>query len=128
MWPLQNISKGEKAQEFKYTDLMYSHIRHAVNYFPEALERLNATPSRGRDHYGMRVARWVIEEAHIYFDNIPKIINDMRDKGFDQPQIVEEAWLTMMFRAFLWHRCHFMVEGPRVPSAHWGSNLPVYIG
>ncbi len=126
MWRFNG--KGEKAQEFKYTDLMYSHIRHAVNYFPEALERLNASPSRGRDHYGMRVAGWITEGAHIYFDNIPKIINDMRDKGFDQPQIVEEAWLTMMFRAFLWHRCHFMVEGPRVPSAHWGSNLPVYIG
>ena len=120
--------KGEKAQEFRYTDLMYSHIRHAVNYFPEALERLNASPSLGRDHYGMRVAGWITEGAHIYFDNIPKIVNDMRDKGFDQPQIVEEAWLTMMFRAFLWHRCHFMVEGPRVPSVHWGSNLPVYIG
>ena len=119
---------GEKTQVFKYTDLMYSHIRHAVNYFPEALERLNASPSRGRDHYGMRVAGWITEGAHIYFDNIPKIINDMRDKGFDQPQIVEEAWVTMMFRAFLWHRCHFMVEGPRVPSIYWGSNLPVYIG
>ena len=120
--------RGEKAQEFKYADLMYSHIRHAVNYFPEALERLNASPPRGRDHYGMRVAGWITEGAHIYFDNIPKIINDMRDKGFDQPQIVEEAWLTMMFRAFLWHRSHLMVEGPRVPSAYWGSNLPVYIG
>ena len=120
--------RGEKAQEFKYTDLMYSHIRHAVNYFPEALERLNASPPRGRDHYGMRVAGWITEGAHIYFDNIPKIINDMRDNGFDQPQIVEDAWLTMMFRAFLWHRSHVMVEGPRVPSAHWGSKLPVYIG
>ena len=120
--------RGEKAQEFNYTDLMYSHIRHAVNYFPEALERLNASPPRGRNHYGMRVAGWITEGAHIYFDNIPKIINDMRDNGFDQPQIVEDAWLTMMFRAFLWHRSHVMVEGPRVPSAHWGSKLPVYIG
>lgn len=119
---------SEKPEVFKYTDLMYSHIRHAVNYFPEALERLNASPSRARDHYGMRVAGWITEGAHIYFDNIPKIINDMRDKGFDQPQIVEDAWVTMMFRAFLWHRCHTMVEGPRVPSIYWGSNLPVYIG
>ena len=119
---------GEKTEVFRYTDLMYSHIRHAVNYFPEALERINASPSRARDHYGMRVAGWITEGAHIYFDNIPKIINDMRDKGFDQPRIVEDAWVTMMFRAFLWHRCHTMVEGPRVPSIYWGSNLPVYIG
>ena len=113
---------------FRYTDLMYAHIRHAVNYFPEALERLNAEPSRGRDHYGMRVAGWITEGAHIYFDNIPKIAADMQGNGFDDSETVMEAWLTMMFKAFLWHRCHFMVGGPRVPSAHWGSRLPVYIG
>lgn len=47
---------GEKSQVFRYTDVMYAHIRHAANYFPEALERINASPSRARDHYGMRVA------------------------------------------------------------------------
>ena len=119
---------GEKSQVFRYTDLMYAHIRHAVNYFPDALERINASPSRARDHYGMRVAGWITEGAHIYFDNIPKVIAHMRSKGFDQPTIVEEAWLTMMWKAFLWHRCHFMVEGPRVPSSNWGSKFPVYIG
>ena len=35
---------GEKSQVFRYTDLMYAHIRHAVGYFPEALERINASP------------------------------------------------------------------------------------
>lgn len=119
---------GEKSQVFRYTDLMYAHIRHAVNYFPDALERVNASPSRGRDHYGMRVAGWIVEGAHIYFDNIPKVIGDMRSAGYDQPEIVEEAWLTMMWKAFLWHRCHFMVEGARVPSSNWGSRLPIYIG
>ena len=120
--------RGEKSQVFHYTDLMYAHIRHAVNYFPEALERINASPSRARDDYGMRVAGWITEGAHIYFDNIPKVIGDMRSKGFDKPEVVEEAWLTMMWKAFLWHRCHFMVDGPRVPSSNWGSKLPVYIG
>ena len=119
---------GEKFQIFRFTDLMYAHIRHAVNYFPDALERINASPSRARDHYGMRVAGWITEGAHIYFDNIPKVVDDMRSKGFDQPEIVEEAWLTMMWKAFLWHRCHFMVEGARVPSSNWQSRLPVYIG
>lgn len=120
--------RGEKSQVFRYTDLMYSHIRHAVNYFPDALERINASPSRARDHYGMRVAGWITEGAHIYFDNIPKVIGDMRSRGFDQPEVVEEAWLTMMWKGFLWHRCHFMVEGARVPSSNWGSKLPLYIG
>lgn len=111
-----------------YTDLMYSHIKHAVNYFPEALERINASPSQARSQYGLEATNWIVEGAHIYFDNISKVQRDMRNVGFDDPEVVEEAWLTMMFRAFLWHRCHLMVEGPRVPSEHWKSNLPVYIG
>ena len=107
---------------------MYAHIRDAIEDFPEALARINASPSRARDHYGMRVAGWITEEGHIYFHSIPKVVEDMRSKGFDQPEIVEEAWLTMMWKAFLWHRFHFMVEGARVPSSNWGSRLPVYIG
>lgn len=118
----------EKARMFRYRDLMYSHICHAVNYFPEAMARINASPPTTRDHYGMRVAGWITEGAHIYFDNIEKVVLDMRSKGFDDREVVEEAWLTMMWKAFLWHRCHFMVEGARIPSSHWGSRLPLYIG
>ena len=114
---------------FTYTDLMYSHIKFAVDYFPNALERINADPSRARDKYGIRVPDWTIEGAHVYWDNIPKIVKEMEARGCRlSPEVVEEAWLTMMWKAFLWHRCHFMVEGPRVPSAHYGSKLPVYIG
>ena len=119
---------GEKPQVFRYTDLMYAHIRHAANYFPDALERINASPSRARNHYEQGVTGWIIEGAHIYFDNISQVIGDMRLQGLDHPEVVEEAWLTMMWKAFLWHRCHFMVEGARAPSFHWGSKLPLYIG
>ncbi len=128
LWDLKAQGADGKDQGFRYTDLMYSHIRHAVNYFPDALTRINADPSTARDHFGMRVAGWITEGAHIYFDNIEKIVEDMREKGFDDPNVVEAAWLTMMWKAFLWHRCHYMVDGPRVPSSNWGSRLPVYIG
>lgn len=113
---------------FRYTDLMYSHIRYATNYFPEAMTRINAKPPTTRDHYGMRVAGWITEGAHIYFDNIPKVVADMKRKGFDNAEVTEDAWLTMMWKAFLWHRSHFMVPGLRIPSSNWGSRLTVYIG
>ncbi|KAL8827388.1 MAG: hypothetical protein Q9191_003213 [Dirinaria sp. TL-2023a] len=117
------------SQPFNYADLMYSHIKFAVNYFPDAVERINASPSRARNHYGLRVPGWLAEGAHIYFDNIPKVAKEMEARGFRSvPKVIEEAWLTMMWKGFLWHRCHFMVEGARVPSAHYGSKLPVYIG
>ena len=69
--------KHEKSQVFRYTDLMYAHIRYVVKYFPEALEQINALPSRARDRYGMRVAGWITEGAHIYFDDIPEVIADI---------------------------------------------------
>ena len=95
MWPLYLMTyyngKGEKSQVFRYTDLMYAHIRYAVKYYPDAVVRIEASPSRARDHYGMGETTWITEGAHIYFDNIPKVIADLRSKGFDQPEVVEEA-------------------------------------
>ena len=83
--------KDEKSQVFRYTDLMYAPIRYTVKYFPEAFERISASPSPARDHYGMRVARWITEGAHIYFDNMPKVIADTRSNRFDQPEVVEDS-------------------------------------
>ena len=126
---LQSDYMSEKCgQTSRYTDLMYSHITHAIRHFPDASARINATPSQARDNYGLLVANWIIEGAHVYFDNISKVAGSMKQRGYDNLQTVEDAWLTMMFRAFLWHRTHFMVEGSRVPSSQWGSRLPVYIG
>ncbi|KAL8684802.1 MAG: hypothetical protein Q9224_006125 [Gallowayella concinna] len=96
----------EKAghQTFRYTDLMYSHIIHAVDYIYKANEILGA--GEGRNHYGMKVQAWITEGAHVYFDQISKVAESMKQKGFDNPPVVEEA----------------------VPSQHWGSRLPVYVG
>jgi hypothetical protein len=42
---------------------------------------------------------------------------------------VEDAWFSMMFRAFCWQRSHVMISGvPPLPSEYWNSKMPVYIG
>ena len=123
-----NMHKAVGNQNFRYTDLMCSHITHAVGYFYVAMERLRN--GEGRDHYGMPVAAWITEGAHVTFDNMisGKIAEPMKERGFDHPSFVEAAWLVRMLRAILWHRCHVMVDGARVAASHWGSRLPVYIG
>ena len=74
----------EKSQVFRYTDLMYApHTTRGFNYSPAALERIDSSPSRARDHYDMRVAGWLTEGAHVYFDHILKVIEDMRSKGLE---------------------------------------------
>ena len=114
-------SEETKYQVFRYTDLMYSHIKHAVDHDFTAIKK-------ARNHYGKKAQDWITEGAHVYFNMIPKIIDTMKQKGCDNPPLVEEAWFTMMLRAFLWHRTHSMAEGKTVPSQHWGSRLHVYIG
>jgi hypothetical protein len=42
---------------------------------------------------------------------------------------VEDAWFSMMFRAFCWQGSHSMIPGvPPLPSEYWNSKMPVYIG
>lgn len=115
---LQSKETLEKnnGQRFRFIDLIYSHITHAINYFPIALDRIRAQPSQARDTYGLHVADWIIEGSHVYFDNIPKVAASMKERGFDNPEVVEEAWITLMFRAFLWHRSHFMVRSSLLDS------------
>ena len=73
---------------------------------------------------------------HLYFDSLPKIVADMRQRGYEgEDDLVHEAWFMMMFRAFCWHRCHFFREEQKqvygakiLPSQYWSSKMPVYIG
>ena len=64
-----------------------------------------------------------------YFAAWPKILADLAD-GQDEvrEEVLFDAWVVMLFRACCWGACHFFVPGERVPSAYYGSQLPVYIG
>lgn len=119
---------------FRYYDLMACHISHAVRYWGDAWSHIRGdNGKKARDHYGLR--NWIAEGAHMYFDYLPSIVSHMRGKGFDDKDILHEAWFTMMFRAFCWWRCHYMTDGQDMihdpyilPSRYWGSKLPVYMG
>lgn len=122
----------QEAHHLHYLDLMASHISHAVNYWGDAWQQLKQ--GKARDNYGLRALE--AEGAHLYFDYLPLIVEDMRRKGFEGPErLVHEAWFTLMFRAFCWWRCHSLhpgedpsYKGSTLPSRHWDSKLPVYIG
>lgn len=118
--------------QLHYRDLMASHISHAVNYWGDAWKQLNE--GKARDNYGLRALE--AEGTHLYFDYLPRIVADMRMKGFDgHEELVHEAWFTLMFRAFCWWRCHSLhpgedqsYKGSTLHSRYWDSKLPVYIG
>lgn len=121
-----------ETNQLHFYDLMATHISHAVNYWGDAWEQLRQ--GKARDNYGLRALE--AEGTHMYFDYLPRIVADMREKGFDGPEeLVHEAWFTLMFRAFCWWRCHSLHpgedqshKGVTLHSRYWDSKLPVYIG
>jgi hypothetical protein len=112
-------------------DLMASHIPHAVNYWPNAWTHIRDGTTR--NHYGLRSVE--AEGMRMYFDYLPSIVEDMRQRSFEgKDELVHEAWFVMMFRAFCWWRCHFLerekdehYEAWVLPARYWNCELPVYI-
>ena len=121
----------QEKHRLRYLDLMASHISHAVNYWTDAWQRLKV--GNARDNYNLRLLE--AEGAHVYFDYLPLIVEDMRRKGFEGPEkLVHEARFTLMFRAFCWWRCHSLHpgevpshKGSPLPSRYRDCHLPVYI-
>lgn len=121
----------QEKHNLRYLNLMASHISHAVNYWCDAWQRIKE--GNARDNYGLRVLE--AEGSHLYFDNLPLIVDDMRRKGFEGPEeLVHEAWFTLMFRAFCWWRCHSLHpgedpsrKGSPLPSQYWDCQVPVCI-
>lgn len=105
---------------FRYFDLVKAHIANAVFFWPQSQE--NVEQHRAREGF------WRAEGMHVYFDYLPKYVSSMRAYGFDNERVVKDAWVTLMFRAFCWQRCHFMVQGGTVSPDFYGSRVPVYMG
>lgn len=124
----------EKFHQLRYLDLLASHVSHAVNYWGDAWHNLKN--GKARPHFGLRELE--AEGAHLYFDYLPLIVEDMRGKDIKAlrpEQLVHDACFMLMFRAFCWWRCHSVHpgedpghKGSMIPSRHWDCKMPVYIG
>ena len=107
---------NQDASQITYIGLLGIHIRLAV-FCPDG----ETTPLAAEiPQYADDVKR--------YFDQLPAIAAAARNIVQIEEDMVVDAWTTMMLRAFCWGACHFLVPGERVPTAYYGSQLPVYIG
>ncbi len=114
---------------FRYIDLVGAHITQAVHYPMLAEANIKAGTRRRYDLGDTRGYR-VAEGMHIYVDQIPMVVEFMKEKGFDNESIATEAWWTLILRAMCWHRSVAFVEiqkGNLVPASFCGSRIPVYI-
>ncbi|MCJ1482685.1 hypothetical protein MMC06_002851 [Schaereria dolodes] len=111
-----------------YYDLVKAHFSKAPYAFVEAFDKMKK--GEGRDqHLNKDGHRWRSEQMNLYFDYIPDYIKFMEKKGYDDGRLVTEAWLTLIFRAFLWSSCHEPYPcGDYLPMEYYDSQIPVYLG
>ena len=114
---------------FRYIDLVGAHIAQAAYYPTLAAANIKAGKDKRYDLGHLRSKR-VAEGMHIYVDQIPKVADFMKEKGFDDTRVTTEAWWTLILRAMCWHRsiAFINIQKDNLISPNlYGSRLPVYI-
>lgn len=114
---------------FRYIDLVGAHIAQAV-YYPDLADKHIIAGLDKRYDLGAFRSQRVAEGMHIYVDQIPKVVDFMKTKGFDNARVVTDAWWTLILRAMCWHRSIAWVEIQKsntVSPSFQGSKIPVYI-
>lgn len=110
--------------KFFYRDLMAAHLKHAVNWWHQAWNRMR--DGTARDRHGLR--DYVAEGMHLYWDYLELVVQEMEERGWTEvpKETIREAWIVMVFRGFCWWRCHWMMEGQdmceapeRLPSEYY---------
>lgn len=102
-----------------YQSLLYSHVTQIIIHYEET--RYEHIISEGS------VSDTADSVFPIYFQCLPYIIEDMKAKGIDYPDVVADAWFTLLLRAWCWNQLHHLMPGKTVPSQYHNSALPVFI-
>ena len=113
-----------------YRHLVGEHVLVAIDNHTSSLRygQSYGLPDGSSDHLTLSMSD--------YFDRLPVTTQKVVEKcNYWNPNIrltveeVEDAWFSMIFRAFCWQRSHVMISGvPPLPSEYWNSKMPVYIG
>ena len=128
---LQDIlQKHEKTSI--YGDLVAGHIAQAVTCPVKAETTVgNGVDKNARWYNGPVRSHHMAETMHLYIDNIPKVVDFMERRGFNDGDVVKDAWWTMILRAFCWQRSVAFVDrdssSVAIPSGLYYSKVPVYI-
>ncbi|KAF2280286.1 uncharacterized protein EI97DRAFT_430028 [Westerdykella ornata] len=125
--PEEDYAHGHKWNPRHYIDLVTAHLREAPRSYPDALWAIENGRGHGIPTGGDRY--WRGEAMMYYWFYMPDYVRVMTWGTNINADLVEEAWITLVFRAFLWMRAHIPCENPHpLPSQYYGSRLPVFIG
>ncbi|KAH6961910.1 hypothetical protein BKA56DRAFT_177224 [Ilyonectria sp. MPI-CAGE-AT-0026] len=117
-----------KWEQSHYIDLVSAHLREAPRSFVDGEREVRE--GRGKySHINTDGDRyWRGEAMYYYWCYLPDYVRFMGQRGCNDKRLVEEAWITLIFRAFLWQRAHIPIENdPPLPSQYYSSQLPIFI-
>jgi hypothetical protein len=114
--------------KFSYMDLVTAHLREAPRSYRDAQHRVDTNTREWMED--MYDRPWRDEAMMKYWDYMGDYVRYMRAMRYEgDDKTLEESWIILMFRAFLWQRTHVGVANdPALPSRFYGSGLAVYIG
>ncbi|KAK4198924.1 hypothetical protein QBC40DRAFT_229118 [Triangularia verruculosa] len=120
--------KKELRRGFCYDTLLVEHIRMAVDSYEAAIEKLIIPPSEWRGLSGGR-RDWLAACMNEYWDRLDVVCAAVSEYTDAPRELIIDAWVSMIFRAFCWHHCHSLVPTGMNLNPEWHRNrMPVYLG
>jgi hypothetical protein len=120
----ENSRSGTSDTGLSYMNLVVAHVREAPRSLDDAEQWVLNDSSKNKHN---RDWRWRAMEC--YWNYMPQRRDYMRSRDCEDASLVADAWVTLLFRAFLWQRAHIAVDVSHLlPSQFYGSQLPVCIG
>lgn len=115
--------------ENNYNKILKEHIRMAISTYATTIDVAEAEITHKPITFYPKHRRWLEESMHKYWRALPGLAERVAAQSTCSVQLVTDAWITMIFRAFCWHHCHRLVPTKTVLPSEWhGSKMPVYIG
>lgn len=112
-----------------YAQLVSSHVTVNATSLNEADTRIAAGQKRNDGRVGRGMWDNIFaERAFIYADNVPKVVEEMQQRGFAKNE-VENAWWTLVLRGQVWamSNCRVGETFWNVPSHYHNSPTRIYI-
>ena len=124
---LFGLSRGFSIRDRFLWNLVKVHVARATSVKTRAQAAVkNATRP---DQNSQLSPQWIAVSMELYWDDIGYYQGEMERRSRAHPDYVTDAWILLMFRAFLWSRGHeFDTSRQPLPSKYYRSQIPVYIG
>lgn len=125
----------DRHPENNYNKLVNEHIRMSISTYATAINAMDPVKSLAAIRRGnvqpptLTKRHWLILSMQQYWAALPGLAERVAAQSSCDVQMITDAWITMIFRAFCWHHSHRLIPTKTVLPSEWhGSKMPVYIG